>query len=303
MIRHLDLFSGIGGFALAAKMVGGIETVGFCEIEPWARKVLKKNFPEIPCHDDVKTLKGNEYGTIDLITGGYPCQPFSLAGKRKGQKDDRHLWPEVLRIIEKARPRMVLCENVAGHVSMGLDSVLSELESIAYTGEPLVIPACAVDAKHRRDRVWIIAYDDRAAIRHAEELIQRSESEAQPPHDGEKGLISNTDNTRQCSDDEKGGEKGDDFGICSKVLAAARGVRQPRQGAPGDAVSSETERKREATITRNGSERCERSIEPAVGRVAHGIPQRLDRLKGLGNAIVPQVAAEILRAMITISKK
>ena len=93
LVRHLDLFSGIGGFALAAKMVGGIKTVGFCEIDPWARRVLTKNFPSVPIHEDVKTLDPSKYGTIDIITGGYPCQPFSLSGKRKGEDDDRHLWP------------------------------------------------------------------------------------------------------------------------------------------------------------------------------------------------------------------
>lgn len=114
--RHLDLFSGIGGFALACRMVGGIETVGFCEIDPWARHVLSKNFPGIPIHEDVKTLNPNEYAPIELITGGYPCQPFSYAGKRKGQNDDRHLWPTMLRLVEAARPRWMLAENVAGHL-------------------------------------------------------------------------------------------------------------------------------------------------------------------------------------------
>ena len=92
-VRHLDLFSGIGGFALAAQMVGGIETVGFCEIDQWSRDVLAKNFPGVPIHDDVKTLDPNNYGRIELISGGYPCQPFSNAGLRKGAKDERHLWP------------------------------------------------------------------------------------------------------------------------------------------------------------------------------------------------------------------
>jgi len=109
LVRHLDLFSGIGGFALACRMVGGIETVAFCEIDPWARRVLSKNFPGIPIHEDVKTLNPNEYAPIELITGGYPCQPFSYAGKRKGEEDDRHLWPAMVKIITRYRIRMPTC--------------------------------------------------------------------------------------------------------------------------------------------------------------------------------------------------
>jgi DNA (cytosine-5)-methyltransferase 1 len=157
MMRHLDLFSGIGGFALACRMVGGIETVGFCEIDPWARRVLSKNFPGVPIHEDVKTLNPNEYTPIELITGGYPCQPFSVAGERRGKEDDRHLWPAMRRIVEAAKPRWLLCENVAGHITLGLDEVLFDLESIGYATGTIIVPACAVGAGHRRDRLWIIA--------------------------------------------------------------------------------------------------------------------------------------------------
>ena len=160
MVRHLDLFSGIGGFALAARWVG-IETVQFVEIEPYAQKVLNKNFPDIPIHDNIKTFDATKFRGIDIITGGYPCQPFSQAGKRRGEKDDRHLWPEMFRVIREARPNFVLAENVAGHVSMGLDDVLDDLESEGYTTQALIIPACAKDVKHRRDRVWIVANSER----------------------------------------------------------------------------------------------------------------------------------------------
>jgi len=239
MIRHLDLFSGIGGFALAARMAGGIETVGFCEIDPWAQKVLAKNFPSAPIHNDIKTLNPNDYGAINLITGGYPCQPFSSAGKRKGEADNRHLWPEVLRIVTTARPRWLLCENVAGHITMGLDQVLSDLESIGYTCGALVIPACAVDAPHRRDRVWIMANPNSGR----REQLRRSE----PSKQHEEGCVSRP--KRLCCDSH-GGAKW--------------------------------------------------KAEPNVVRVANGVPRRVDRLRGLGNAIVPQVAAEILRCMIDV---
>jgi DNA (cytosine-5)-methyltransferase 1 len=238
-LRHLDLFSGIGGFALAAQWAGGIETVAFCEIDPWAQKVLAKNFPNVPIHDDVKTLDPTKYGRIDLVTGGYPCQPFSAAGERRGEEDARHLWPEMRRIIEAAKPRWVLAENVAGHISMGLDEVLADLDAIGYAATATVIPACAVGAIHRRDRVWITAYDSRLGI----------------PWDIE-AKIPRLESLQGCED---GGR-----------LAPLRDM--PALPASG------------------------------LCRASDGIPRRVDRLRGLGNAIVPQVAAEILRAMIATDK-
>lgn len=234
MIRHLDLFSGIGGFALAARMAGGFETVAFCEIDKYCQRVLRKNFPNVPIHDNVKTLNGNEYGPIDIITAGYPCQPFSLSGKRKGEDDDRHLWPEVRRITSAARPRWVLCENVIGHITLGLDQVLSDLESLGYTcAPPVVLPACAVGNWHRRDRVWIIANDSR-------QHIQESQV------------------------------------VDSETLL-------PELGGTTD----------EAWIRVAEWE----ADQPSMVGVAHGIPNWVDRARGIGNAIVPQVAAVILDAI------
>ena len=156
-LRVLDLFSGIGGFSLGLERTGGFETVAFCEIDPFCRKVLSKHWPDVPIFEDVRELTSEQTGPIDLICGGYPCQPFSHAGQRRGAEDDRHLWPEVKRLVASIRPRWCLFENVAGHISMGLDEVLSDLESEGYTAWTVVIPACAVDAPHRRDRVWIVA--------------------------------------------------------------------------------------------------------------------------------------------------
>lgn len=236
LVKHLDLFSGIGGFALAAQMVGGIETVAFCEIDPWARRVLNKNFPSVPIHDDVKTLNPKNYGTIDLITGGYPCQPFSLSGKRKGADDDRHLWPEVRRTIAAARPRWVLCENVTGHITMGLDEVLDDLASLGYSAEAIVLPACSVGNWHRRDRVWIIAYDSRQHLQEPQMVDAKA--------------------------------------ILSELGGAADEARLRVAEWEAD--------------------------QPSMVGVAHGIPHWVDRARGTGNAIVPQVAAEILRCMMRI---
>jgi len=158
----LDLFSGIGGFSLGLHRAG-MTTVAFCEIEPYPQAVLRKNFPGVPIYEDVRTLTAERLRTdgidrIDVICGGFPCQPFSNAGKQRGTEDHRHLWPEMLRLVQECKPTWVIGENVAGFVNMALDDVSADLENAGYEVQPFVIPACAVGAPHRRDRVWILAY-------------------------------------------------------------------------------------------------------------------------------------------------
>jgi DNA (cytosine-5)-methyltransferase 1 len=161
-LKVLDLFSGIGGFSLGLERTGGFETVAFCEIDPFCQKVLKKHWPDVPIYNDVRTL--NYDGPVDVITGGYPCQPFSYAGKREGQNDDRHLWPAMFGLVEKHEPSVVIGENVDGHITMGLDSVLADLERRAYAARTFVIPACAVGARSERARTWVVAYSERNSI-------------------------------------------------------------------------------------------------------------------------------------------
>lgn len=161
---HLDLFSGIGGFALAAQWAG-CRTVAFCERDKFCQAVLKKHWPEVPCHEDICKLDGTQYRGVDLLTGGFPCQPFSCAGKRRGKEDDRYLWPEMLRVITEAGPDWVLGENVTGIINLELDGCISDLESAGYAVQAFVIPVCAVDARHRRDRVWILAHAKRYGCR------------------------------------------------------------------------------------------------------------------------------------------
>jgi len=153
---HLDLFSGIGGFALAAGWAG-FKTIGFCEIEPYCQAVLKKHWPQVPIHSDIRKLQGKKYRGCSLLTGGFPCQPYSLAGKRRGKNDDRHLWPEMFRIIQEAEPSWIIGENVAGIIGMELERVLIDLESENYETQCFIIPACAVNAPHKRERIWIVA--------------------------------------------------------------------------------------------------------------------------------------------------
>ena len=159
----LDLYSGIGGFSLGLERAG-MKTVAFCEIEPYPQAVLRKNFPGVPIYDDVRTISAERLATdgigrVDLVCGGFPCQPFSNAGKRRGKDDDRFLWPEMLRIVQEFQPTWVIGENVAGFIDMALCDVSFDLEAAGYEVQSLVIPACAVGLPHRRDRVWIMAHN------------------------------------------------------------------------------------------------------------------------------------------------
>ena len=229
-MKHFDLFSGIGGFALAARHAGW-RTTGFCEIDPYCRAVLQKHWPKVPIYNDIRELRGEKIGKIDVLTGGYPCQPFSTAGKRQGEADDRHLWPEFDRLISKTRPTIVVAENVVGHASMGLDQVLSDLENQDYAWRAFIIPACAVNAPHRRERIWVVAHSNSARL-------------------------------------------------------------QKRQILP------RVERKKDESDSRKNSSFYGRwDIEPRVGRVVNGLPGRVDRIRGLGNSVVPQVAAVIFNAI------
>jgi len=161
-MRVLDLFSGIGGISLGLE-AAGMTTVMFCESDVYCRKVLAKHWPNVPIHDDVRTLRKEHIdGSIDIICGGFPCQPFSIGGsghaRRLGAEDDRHLWPEFARIVQEFRPSWVLGENVIGLRDMELDNVLAGLEGMGYSTRTFDIPACSVGAIHERRRLWIVAY-------------------------------------------------------------------------------------------------------------------------------------------------
>ena len=307
-LKVLDLFSGIGGFSLGLERAG-METVAFCEIEDYPRKVLKKHWPDVPIYEDIRELTSERLEadgiTADLICGGYPCQPFSTAGKRQGEGDDRHLWPEMYRLIKTLRPRWVIAENVAGHISMGLDAVLSDLEAEDYAWWPFVIPACAVDAKHRRDRIWILAADSKR-MRSPE---QECEYQWTKESDG---------SIEDRLDAGNGMERGN---VANAKSEQNRRIQQPRFQADigasnqGKNVANTKDMQRnggnsksECRISEFGNHSGERGkhefwpTEPPVGRVANGIPRRVERLRGLGNAVVPQIPEIIGRAIMEIER-
>jgi len=287
---HLDLFSGIGGFALAAGRAG-LRTIGFCEIDGYASAVLRKHWPDVPNFGDIRNVRGIR---ADLVTGGFPCQPFSVAGKRRGAGDDRALWPEMLRVIAEVRPGWVLAENVPGIIGMELDRVLSDLEGIGYATGTLVVPACAVDARHRRDRVWIVGHCDGGRREGARLSIRRKRQGAtdkDPDAGGPGSVVADAEraerradhDTRRYSGEGQNGEGQAPSGLGEfgeVVPDSGRALLERRGGQPARTTT-------------------QWPVEPGVGRVAHGIPRRVDRLRCLGNAIVPQVAEVLLRGIRT----
>ena len=332
MLKVLDLFSGIGGFSLGLERAG-METVAFCEFDKKAQLVLKKHWPDVPIFDDVRELNGKQFEgqAIDLICGGFPCQPFSVAGKREGKEDDRHLWPEYFRLIQEIRPSWVIGENVAGLINLGLDQVLSDLESENYTVQTFNIPACSVNAPHRRDRLWIVAHSDKHSQpnesvngdkgcgelgtmahsnngqRNGTELGIRTGGNA--PNNGGKNV--GHSNSAQCEGgsissrvhqkDSKPSGRSEGRGT-SKDVAHTECQRQQGQRKSERSCNTEKNSSRETSWFNNGGQRWERNwdTEPDVGRVANGIPRRVDRLKQLGNAVVPQVVEVIGRAIMEI---
>ena len=287
---HLDLFSGIGGFALAARW-NGYRTVGFCDNEPYAQAVLKKHWPEVPCHKDIREVRGELYAGVTLLTGGFPCQPFSVAGKQGGKDDDRYLWPEMLRVIREARPTWIIGENVAGIVNMALDQVHTDLEAEGYEVESIIIPACGVDAPHRRNRVWIVAHSKLHGNQRTERGIN-----------AEADCMAESFGTKDCSTWEPVGtseqqrreteHQHDDVANAVNQGWQGRVHRREdteRQGVDGYAGCCGS--------THGQSGEATWLPEPNVGRVAHGIPNRVAKLRGLGNAIVPQVASEVIRCI------
>jgi len=349
VLRHVDLCSGIGGFALGFQWAELSRPVLFCDIEPWSRKVLRKHWPDVPIAEDVKEL-ANETDRLvpdcDILTAGYPCQPFSVAGDRRGTKDDRHIWPEIFTIIKRKRPTFCVFENVYGHISMGLDEVLSDLERENYATRPFVIPAVAVDAPHRRDRVWIIArnvgntqhngsssptlrrkhkeIDERS--KEGEKKTKQSKRTSEPRN---HEIVENTGHrtgrhkwVAETGQDPSGEwathtSKASRSGKQSETMADTKGLhsnvsqkhsgqgqrQEPQLGnssgsdnvANADSSRQQKQRRAKPTRTEHKAPECGSwwKPEPPVGRVAHGISSRVDRLRGLGNAVVPQIAQRI----------
>ena len=334
-IKVLSLFAGIGGIDLGLESTGRFETVQFVEYERFCQHILRRHWPDVPIWGDVKTFDPDSCGDIDLICGGYPCQPFSVAGKQKGAEDDRHLWPRMFEIIKHKRPTWVLCENVSGHVNLGLDQVLFDLESEGYSWQTIVLGAVAVDAPHRRQRLFIVGYsnNNESSTSGNISIVQGEQNEqtkkkqqfARTSGYGHSTDVANTDSrsggrrrTKQSSGENQDGrlhttqEKQAKHDIRSETVGCDT-IRGETEDVPNTNVEG-LEGQRIDKEQPGGKEHGERSIERRLGGMVDGVPTWMDepniprvttnqvgrtqRLKALGNAVVPQVVAQIARAII-----
>ena len=303
-----SLFSGIGGIDLGLERVG-FRPAWFCERDEWCQKILHKHWPEVHCYGDIHDI-GKDAPSVDVLAGGFPCQPVSVAGRQLGKDDPRWLWPEFWRLIRILRPRVALLENVPGLFRHGFGGIISDLAASGYDAEWDCIPAAAVGAPHRRDRVFIIATrcggvadpafmfgngrDNHAGI------DKRSKEVSESRNGGRPEPMANPDNQR--CDRGTGGQQGRREQPQNGSDTMADAVRVGRQG-PGEPIHagrSTEEKDRQAAGPVNGGIENQWPIEPAVGRVANGIPRRVDRLRGLGNAVVPQVAEVVGRRVMEI---
>ena len=408
MMTVLDLFSGIGGFSLGLEWAGGFETKGFCECDDFCRRVLRKHWPDVTIIEDIKDLRGDEFGPVDLVCGGPPCQPASVAGQRRGTEDDRWLWPEVFRVVAAVKPAWCLFENPAGIGSLGfngvqlgvesrtggrtpdgadylsvalrqedlhLGAICEQLAALGYEVAVLAIPACAVDAPHLRQRLWIVAHateprcaprapgtdravrNDGKAARRARfdglgdgRSVAHAESErplqpafgaaaAEPDGDRPEQWLFERDRGSGVADaerprpQERAGERGDD-GAQRQTAERGRGMGDAtsfghRGGANAEQQRRQSERER---IVRGEHERsggshwrdadwlwcefdqCWRRVplpglrglaprlSPGMARpvtlLANGVPERVAKLRALGNAVVPQIVEQIGRAIL-----
>lgn len=321
---HLDLFSGIGGFALAAQWAG-FQTIGFSEVDKYACKILEQNWKGIPNYGDIRNITGRKLPSgLSLLTGGFPCQPYSQAGLQKGKDDDRNLWPEMLRVISECKPTWVLGENVTGIIEMELDNVLSDMERLGYETTTLVLPAACVGAYHFRDRVWIVGNSNISrshpsgeseleGVRNREEKeIQQSQGSSDASSDVADSISASERSSHRSSvrrgigfgqeqDISEGSEVGSDIAnsspdVSNSGIKRSQGYWNPQEP---DTQGWEAQNRHLGESCSLGS-RAQWQSEPELGRVANGIPNRTHRIKAIGNAIVPQVAYEILRVMITM---
>jgi len=330
-LKLLDLFSGIGGFSLGLESTGYFETIAFVEKDKFCQQVLKKNFKNIPIESEVRNVKGDRYAA-DIITGGFPCQPFSVAGKRRGTDDDRYLWDETIRIIRECKPRWFIGENVEGIINIQegvvLRQVQDDLEKEGFQVQCIVIPASGIGAWHQRKRVWIVAHSnsnrDRYEIKGSngeEKEIQREYREKDNTTGKPFRADTNVPNTnsgmrgrwgteqssgtnqewRFCTEKEKQTQ----HDIRSKAIGcdAIHGEDVSNsniEGLEGHELQSDNEQQRQKTSTDSSTEEQHTwwKAQSSLCGVPNGISYELDksranRIKSLGNSIVPLIAREL----------
>lgn len=304
-MKHIGLFEGIGGFSLAARWMGW-ETIAWCEWNEFGQKVLKHHFPEAEGFGDITKTDFTKYAnTVDILTGGFPCQPYSVAGKRKGKEDERHLWPEMLRVIGEVQPTYVVGENVSGLISWNgglvFHEVQTELEAKGYEVQPFILPACAKNAPHRRDRVWFVAYSNSCRNNRAKgskESIWQQQNKEQPGNRGAMQINGFSNEWPATNSQCNGVQQNETTALCN-------GNRNDKE---------------QTSFRKNITGRIGATVEPfdwtewptkpPILGGNDGLPTELDgitfskwrneSIKAYGNAIVPQVAYEIFKAIAVV---
>jgi DNA (cytosine-5)-methyltransferase 1 len=274
------------------------------EIDPFCCKVLEKHWPEVKRYGDIKKISGADLESVDIICGGFPCQPFSVAGKQRGNEDDRYLWPEMLRVIKEIRPTWIIGENVPGIISMALDQVLSDLEDQDYACQTFIIPACGVNAPHRRDRVWIVGYSEHNGLSASTVAGSIDKTSNDNPEGQDKtseseraGRSGNCQDVADTSIARNGGlpiQPGRPLKTCADIDRDGEDVCNAASPGFPDWAGGEVEQPSPLTEFERPSGR---EIERDFRGISHGVSRRVDRLKSLGNAVVPQIP-EIFGRMI-----
>ena len=329
-MKVLDLFSGIGGFSLGLESTGHFRTVAFCEIDKFCKLILDKHWKGTKVYDDIKTITKKQFeedGTEfpDIITGGFPCQPFSVAGKQQGTSDSRHLWPEMFRVIKEFAPRWVIGENVKGltNIQDGVvfETVCSDLEGEGYEVRTFNIPAAGVQAPHRRERIWIVAhakrFNERKSIRGSDETQSRIQEEhrqndSTTRESSRTGSVWGTNNGHENMENSRRTlrSRGELQGENENEIREGNAYQSQRSSGTSESnvVDSSTGRctPQETEVQPGRYSSFDSSwwqSEPYVGRVAHGVSGRVHRLKALGNSIVPKIVQEIGNAIIEAEKE
>ena len=329
--KLLDLFSGIGGFSLGAER-NGIETIGFVEKDEFCQKVLKKHWSDVPIIDDIRKVNGKDFVSATIISGGFPCQPFSVAGKREGTDDDRYLWDEMLRVISSCKPTWVIGENVEGIINiqdgMVLRSVQDDLEREGFQVQCLVIPASGIGAWHQRNRVWIVAHSEHngsyrqkgdATIKSSNQQKDRlsirddkNVSYTQQQRWGDQSIRGHRELGEKSREKEK---RGNQFALRSTTCSSERGTDEDVSNTKskyrneffndnkiGEMAQEKIFRNR-SSIQKSEKPRSWWKTQSELRGVPNGISfelhsDRANRIKALGNSIVPQIAEQIFRSII-----
>ena len=319
-LKLLDLFSGIGGFSLGLESTGYFETIAFVEKDKFCQQVLKKNFKDIPIESEVRDVKGDRYAA-DIVCGGFPCQPFSVAGKRKGTDDDRYLWDETIRIVRECKPRWFIGENVEGIINISegkvLQQIQKDLEAEGFEVQCVVIPASGIGAWHQRKRVWILAYSEHNGSHRSKgnETIESSNEQKEWVSVGDDKDVSNSNSfghrrwsSKGCTNERwsflPGEQEGREMG--SKTSGCDVDVPNTNsEGSQGYGVSTNMETKQRQISSKNSIEEQQTwwEAQSSLCRNVNGISYELDkdranRIKSLGNSIVPLIARELGLAII-----